>query len=338
MLLTRRASILALAGAGVLSAASCAGLPESTEHSGHTGPDLASPDLASDVGVLIMAHGGGPAWNGDVEAMLKSVGAEHPMELAFGMAEAASLQNSVAKLEARGAKRIVVARLFISGESFYERTEQILGLAPGAEPKPAEHAAHGDAAHGDHGDQGAAAGHSMDMALWRIDTKASFAISKQGLAEAPEMGAVLVERVRGLSKAPAKESVLVLAHGPGDDAENERWLRMIDQRAEAVRRFAPFKRVQTETLREDWPEKRVVSEARIRAFVEAASADGGRAIVLSYRVSGFGPYADVLKGLDYVPDTRGLLPSTEVERWVRRQVTELAAGPFRTPQHVHGAG
>ena len=323
MLLTRRASLVALAGAGVLSVASCAGLGESGQADSH--------QHDPSVGVLVMAHGGGAAWNTEVEAMLAPLAKDYPLELAFGMAEAASLEAGVKKLEARGINRIVVVRLFISGESFYERTEQILGLAPGADPKPSgEHAGHGD--HSTHGGGG---GH--DMALWRIDTRSSFAISKEGLADAPEMGAVLVERVRSLSKNPAQESVLIIAHGPGDDAEDQRWLKMIDERAESVRRMAPFRKVQAETLREDWPEKRVVSEARIRAFVEAGSKDGNRVIVIPYRVAGFGPYAGVLKDLDYVADSKGLLPSAEVEHWVRRQVRELAVSQFRTPQHAHGA-
>ncbi|RYZ14810.1 MAG: hypothetical protein EON61_02225 [Alphaproteobacteria bacterium] len=319
MLLTRRASLVALAGAGVVFAAACAGV-------GHT---TASESYQHDhsIGVLVMAHGGGAVWNAEVETMLAPLARDYPLELAFGMAEAASLEAGVRKLEARGVQKIAVVRLFISGESFYERTEQILGLAPGADPRPtpSEHDAH--AGHGGGG------GH--DMALWRIASKSSFAISKEGLADAPEMGAVLVERVRALSTDPRNESVLILAHGPGDDAEDQRWLKMIDQRAESVRRIAPFKKVQAETLREDWPEKRVVSEGRIRAFVEAGFKDGGRVIVIPYRVAGFGPYASVLKDLTYVADSKGLLPSTEVEHWVRRQVKELATtGQFRTPQQV----
>jgi sirohydrochlorin cobaltochelatase len=319
MLLTRRTSLVALAGAGVVSVAACAGV----------GPTTASESYQHDhsIGVLVMAHGGGAVWNAEVETMLAPLARDYPLELAFGMAEAASLEVGVRKLEARGVQKIAVVRLFISGESFYERTEQILGLAPGADPTPvpSEHDAH--AGHGGGG------GH--DMAIWRIDSKSSFAISKEGLADAPEMGAVLVERVRALSTDPRNESILVLAHGPGDDAEDQRWLRMIDQRAESIRRIAPFKKVQVETLREDWPEKRVVSEARIRAFVQAGSKDGGRVIVIPYRVAGFGPYAGVLKDLSYVADSKGLLPSTEVEHWVRRQVKELATtGQFSTPQQV----
>lgn len=263
-------------------------------------------------GMMVMAHGGGPAWNSEVEAMLEPVRRDYPLELAFGMADPASMQEAVRRLEARGVNRIAVVRLFISGESFLERTERILGLRPGAPPRPA-----GDA-HAGHGDHG---GHSM--ALWRIDSNARFALSAEGLANAPEMGAVLAERARTLSRRPSDESVLILAHGPEDDGENERWIREIDRRAEAVRALAPFREVRVETLREDWPAQRAASEARIRAFVEAANADGGRAIVIPYRVAGFGPYARVLEGLSYEADRRGLLPSAEAEQWVRRQAEAL---------------
>jgi hypothetical protein len=169
------------------------------------------------------------------------------------------------------------------------------------------------------------------MPLWRIGTNAAFALSIQGLAEAPEMGDVLAERARGMSRDALRESVLILAHGSEDDAENQRWLQKIDLRAETVRRLLPFRRVHVETLREDWPEKRKPAETRIRTFVAEASQDGGRAIVIPYRIHGFGPYAKVLEGLDYVSDGKGLIPSAHVERWVRRQIQELRSGAFRAP-------
>jgi sirohydrochlorin ferrochelatase len=308
--LTRRSSMLALLGAGGFALSP---LPAFAQ------PRGGEPER--DFGLLVMAHGGGPTWNREVEAMLAPLRGDYPVEIAFGMAEAVSLQEGVRKLEAQGVRRIGVVRLFISGESWYERTEQILGLRPGAPPRPAADA-HGGA-HGAH-----------SMATWRIDTNAAFALTTQGLAEAPEIGAVLAERARALSADVSQESVLIIAHGPNDDAENQRWLDHIDARAEAVRQSAPFKRVHVETLREDWPEKRAISEARIRAFVDEASRDGGRVIVVPFRVAGFGPYARVLAGLPYASDGRALLPSAEVERWVRRQAQELSTGTFRKPEHV----
>ena len=75
---------------------------------------------------------------------------------------------------------------------------------------------------------------------------------------------------------PEFEDVLVLAHGTGDDVENKRWMAYLDARADAVRKSAPYRRVQVETLREDWPEKREPAERRIRDFVQHASASGGK--------------------------------------------------------------
>lgn len=303
--------------AGLLCAALLAGSPAVAAQS--------APDdvPAGDYGVLVMAHGGGDEWNREVADALQPLAREMPLEIAFGMADANSLQEAVRKLEVRGVERIGVVRLFVSGESWYERTEQILGLKPGAPPKPTDDAHAGRAEHGAHGMPEHA------MAFWRLDSDARFALSTEGLAEAPEMGEVLAARARRLSADPVREDVLILAHGPGDDAENARWIANIDARADAVRAALPFRRVQVATLREDWPDKRAEAEARIRAFVEAAKRDGGRAIVIPFRVQGFGPYAEVLQGLDYASDGQGLVPDTQVARWIKRQADDLRAAPFR---------
>ena len=282
----------------------------------------APPQAGTDdhFGVLVMAHGGIDSWEQEVGAVLAPLDKEFPVEVAYGMADAASLQRGVDALEARGVTRIGVVRLYISGESWYQRTRQIVGLEPGApsKPSPSAHDAHaGHAAHG---------GHSMEF--WRLDSDAGFALSRDGLADAPQMGAVLVDRARALSKDPAREDVLILAHGPGDDAENARWLHKIDARADAVRKALPFRRVQVVTLREDWPDKRVAAEKQIRDFVARSKQEGGHAIVIPFRVQGFGPYAKVLEGLDYVSDGKGLVPSSEVTDWVREQAAVLRAGAF----------
>lgn len=300
---------------------------------------------AGEFGVLVMAHGGSPEWN---EAVLQTVAplrSKYEIEVAFGMADAASLQDAVRKLEARNVRRIGVVRMFISGESWLERTEQIFGLRAGApaaaDAKADPHAGHaGHAAHAGHaghaGQAGppaasppAAAGHGAhSMAFYRVETQSTFALSSEGLADAPGMAQVLAERAAALSKTPATEDVLILAHGPGDDEENTRWVAKIDARAAAIRARAPFRRVQVETLREDWPDKRVVAEQRIRAFVSRAATEGGTAIVLPFRVQGFGPYARVLEGLTYVSDGKGLIPHDEVGKWLERQIVALTAKPF----------
>jgi len=294
-----------------------------------TAPAAETPRPASTptaFGVLVMAHGGDPQWNRTVLEAVKPLAEKYTVEVAFGMADATTMREAVRKLEARGVGNIGVVRLFISGESWFERTEQIFGLRPGA-PKAdagaAEHA-HGPDAHAAHAGHG---GHSM--AFFAVPSRAGFALSTEGLADVEEMGTVLADRASALSQAAEKEDVLILAHGPENDAENERWLQKLEQRGDAVRKRAPFRRVHVETLREDWPDKRVEAEKRIRAYVERAKAEGGAAIVIPFRVQGFGPYKEVLQGLDYVADGKGLLPHAEVSAWLERQIVALQAGSFR---------
>lgn len=297
-----------------------------------------APQAADKFGVIVMAHGGTPEWNDGVLKTVAPLRDKYELEVAFGMADAISLQEATRKLEARNVRRIGVVRLFVSGESWFERTEQIFGLRPGAPAAPAAHDAHAghavNAAHGGaHGTPAAAhAGHSgHSMAFFRVTSKARFELSTEGLADAPGMGQVLADRAAALSTDPAREDILVLAHGPGDDAENARWLAKLDERAQVIRALAPFRRVQVETLREDWPDKRASAEQRIRAFVTRAVAEGGKVIVLPFRVHGFGPYAKVLADLDYVSDGKGLIPHPEVGAWIERQIAELAARPFNAP-------
>jgi hypothetical protein len=203
-------------------------------------------------------------------------------------------------------------RLFISGESWRERTRQILGLDDGAPPRPALAADDQPGAHH---------GHSMEF--WRIDSAAEFAVGEDGLMDAAEAGLVLADRALALSEDARREDVLILAHGPEDDAENARWLARMEAHADAVREAAPFNAVAVATLREDWPDKREAAEARVRAFVADAAAGGRRALVVPFRVHGFGPYADVLEGLDYVADGRGLVPHQAVTDWIARQADAL---------------
>lgn len=316
----------ALAVCSLLVAASCATSDRAAAPASPVSPKSATANAG--FGVIVMAHGGTKEWNEGVEQAVAPLRSKYDIEVAFGMADATSLQEAVSKLESRNVQRIGVVRMFVSGESWYERTEQIFGLRDGAPPAPAmaahEHAAHhGHGAHGAHGAHGGHGAHSM--AFFRVASHSTFALSKEGLADAPTMGRILADRAKALSTDPAREDVLVLAHGPGDDAENTRWLTKLDERAAAIRTDAPFRRVHVETLREDWPDKRVAAEQRIRAFVTRASAEGGKAIVLPFRVQGFGPYAKVLEGLDYVADGKGLIPHEEVGAWIEKQIVELAA-------------
>ena len=276
-----------------------------------------------DTGILVMAHGGGPAWNQAVEATVSPLRAKYPIEIAYGMARTSTLREAVQRLESRGVEHIAVVRLFISGESFLAPTEYILGLRPALDG--AAHAGHhDDPPAGDH----AAPPTTMVMEKPEpIDARATFRLSKSGVGESPLIDRILAERVAALSTDPSREAVLIIAHGPGDDTENEAWVQHMNARAEAIEALGPFRSVHCETLREDWPHRRAEAELRIRRHVERATADGVRVIVVPFRVAGFGPYHEVLDGLDYVADEKGFCPHPLMTEWIEQTALACFSRP-----------
>ncbi len=259
-------------------------------------------------GVMVMAHGGGDEWNAHVVEAAEPLGASFPVEVAFGMADAGSMEAAVRRLESRGVSHVGVVRVFISGESWHERTLKILGVqegAPAREDQPHSHAE--------------TANMPMPMGFWKVDTELQFHVSSDGLADAAEMDEVVTARIRALSSDPENEVVAVIAHGPGDDAENRRWIEKITHRTHDAREQLSLNDIRVFTLREDWPDSRTAAEQEIRRYVAQASSQGLTPIVVPYRVQGFGPYDRVLSDLDYRADRTGLLPHQNVGVWIARQ-------------------
>ena len=261
-------------------------------------------------GLLLMAHGGSEEWNEAVQNATTEISDKYPVEIAFGMADAGSIEESVRRLEGLGVEDVGVVRMFVSGESWYERTQQILGTVEGAPNK-------------EEVDKTSQPGMFMPMGFWKIETDLNFFISEDGLADAAEMDDVLVSRIAGLSREPESEVAIVIAHGTGSDEEDARWVEKIAERTEMAKSTLGLNEIKVFTLREDWFAKRGEAESNIRSFMEAASRDGLETLVVPFRVHGFGPYARVLEGLDYRADKLGLLPHKNVNLWVANQVELL---------------
>ncbi|WP_143537715.1 hypothetical protein [Rubrivirga marina] len=290
-------------------------------------------------GLLVMAHGGDPAWNASVEDALAPLRELYPVALAFGMADPASLGAGLGELADQGAERVAIVRLFLDGRSFLHQTEYFLGLRDDPPAQFVLHGAHGAPAgrgagsgHGatrghaqaGHG-SGHAAGHGAASATPEpVAHGLDLALSLDGLMKADEVALILAARAEAISQSPSEESVLVLAHGTGDDVENARWIAAMERLTGDLRADG-YHAVRVETLREDWPEPRAAAERAIRGYVEAETEAGRRVLVVPFRLSGFGPYRDVLEGLDYTASEAGILPHAAVTDWVDREYRALVA-------------
>lgn len=273
-----------------------------------------NPGEESNFGVMVMAHGGSDEWNAYLAQAVEPLRERYPVELALGMADAGSIEAAIRRLESRGVRHVGVVRVFISGESWYDRTRQILGLESGAPLRSARSRS-----------QQATATARMPMGFWRVDTELAFHVNIDGLADAVEADEIIASRIRNLSSDPKNEVVAVVAHGPGDEAENQRWLEKITQRTRNAHEQLGMREIRVFTLREDWPEKRAQAEREIRNYIEQANSLGLTPIVVPFRLQGFGPYERVLNGLDYRADRLGLLPHSNVALWIARQAELMHA-------------
>ncbi len=258
------------------------------------------PTVASTLGVIVMAHGGTPEWDANIREAVRPIASDQPTVIAFGMADPATLQPAVDSLEQLGVDHIVVVRLFVSAASFREPTKYFFGLCP----KP----------------------HHLHHPGPPLRIRATESLSDQGLADSPKSAAIVAERVRRLSRDPAKEAVLILAHGMGDEADNDHLLDRLAVTVDSVRKTGPFGAVRVMTLREDWQAKRIEAEGAIRQFVEDQRDRGHTVIVVPFRLFGFGPYAKVLEGLDYVSDGMGLIPHPLVTDVIRAEIARATHG------------
>ncbi|MGH9785202.1 MAG: DUF3386 family protein, partial [Terriglobia bacterium] len=146
-------------------------------------------------------------------------------------------------------------------------------------------------------------------------------------------------RARGISREPAHETVVLVAHGPVSDEENSRWLADMASLVATMRNASDFKRIEYLTVRDDAPEPiRSRATAELRAVVERAAQRGDRVLVVPLLISYGGIESGIkkrLEGLSYVMSPQGLLPDDRLERWlmlgVQGSVPSDAAADPRDP-------
>lgn len=277
----------------------------------------AVPEPHGKPGILLLAHGGNEAWNGNVLEIVRALDRDQPADVAFGMATRASIQAAVSRLEARGATEIIAVPLFVSSHSSIVRsTEYLLGLRQDAPPELARYAAmaHGPAAGGAHAGHGAAA---ADDGMKPIVTKLAVRMTT-ALDDHPLLGAIVADRARSISRAPAREAVILAVHGPVPDADNALWLKDLGAVASHV---AGYGAVSTVSLRDDAPTAvRNAATAELRALVASHRAAGRDVLIVPVLLSFGGIEAGLktrLEGLEYRIPAQGIAPDARLVEWVR---------------------
>lgn len=267
-------------------------------------------------GILVLAHGGHTEWNEIVYQAVAPLEKAFAVEYGLVIEDQQAMAKAVKSLEAKGADRIAVVRMFMSGESFLPESEYLFGVTDQA---PSEGPTIPDGADG--------AEEQRPGRRWEpIQSKADIRVSRQGVADSPLVGEILADRVKALSESPQRERVLVLGHGPAEsEAANERWLSKMHLAVQEIWAIGPFVHVACETTWEDRPDRHEEALMRIRRYIEEGAKNGERVIVVPFRIAGFGRYAEMLEGLEYVSDGLGLCPHPNMTRWILQTAEDCFA-------------
>lgn len=285
---------------------------------------LSAVTQSKTTGVLVLAHGAHrghgekgvghvhgeqspetiPSWNASVLEAVKPLKGTYPLEVAFGMADPETIQEAVRKLEEKGVSEVIVVPLFISSHSpIIGNSRYILGLQ---KELP----------------------YTTDVkSLPRLESKLRFSMAK-ALNDSPLVAEILLERSKELSTNPAKETVILVGHGPNDENENKLWLHDMQKLAAYVREKGEFKEVKVATWRSDAP-KEIKDKAiyELRTMVEASGKDG-RVIIIPHLLSSGGvenEIVEALKGLTYIFNGKTLLPHENITIWIEKQIKEELA-------------
>ena len=156
------------------------------------------------VGVLIMAHGADDEWNQSVVQAVDPISENLPVAIAFGMANPMTLQAGLDSLDSEGVTHVAGVRMFLSGQSFLDQTNYFLGLS---DDPPEMFVMMGPMAQ------------NPEMRK-QLHHNQVVATHLEGIIDSDMPAVVMSERASDLSSSVSDEAVLIIAHGAGDEEEN----------------------------------------------------------------------------------------------------------------------
>jgi sirohydrochlorin ferrochelatase len=267
----------------------------------------------AEVGTLIVAHGGGPAWDARVQKVAAEVRLPGPVGVSFLMGPGAKerpFQTAVADLVKRGAREVVVVPMLVS--SYSGHYEQIRYLV------------------GERNDLDSTMMHHLHMSgIERAAPGVKIKLTK-AVDDAPEIADVLADRAKGLAEDPSKQALFLVGHGPNSAEDYAEWMANLRRVADTVRARTGFRSVLLDLVRDDAPAPvRAEAVARVRELIEIQHELTGREVVVVPVLISTGKVSTEklpkdLKGLPIEYTDEGLLPHSGMARWVESRVRGAA--------------
>ena len=136
---------------------------------------------------------------------------------------------------------------------------------------------------------------------------------------------IILEYTNEISSDPANEVLIIIAHGPIDETDNEIELRLMNNIGAYIKKHTSIQTVESFTLQDDAPKNiRDRNLNNIRAFMYDAKKEGKRILMVSNLMSGKGIQKKIeedFKGIDYTFNPKGLLTHPYYIDWIKESVT-----------------
>ncbi len=255
---------------------------------------LSDADVTGNVGVLALGHGFESTGNQEFQDAYAPVAAQQPTAVGLGMAmmTSAHIQTAVDELTAAGAETIVVIpNTTVEHGGLTRQWGYIFGF--------------------------------QDEAAWmsvpEVQTEAEVIMAPTPTTH-PVLSTILLDYANAYSKEPASEVVAIVSHGPSEEEDNRKELVILEEHASRIRANSDFAEVRGLTLQDDAPSAvRRDNVGSLREWVENATANGQRVIVLTTLLVEGSVHAKIIRdldGLDYAFNPDGLMLHPDYNDWV----------------------
>ena len=258
---------------------------------------ISGPEMRGDQGLLLLMHGF-KASDKQFKDQMDSMARIFPTAIAPGMSMMMSdhIQWGIKDLEAAGAKTIVVVPVVSTRyNTMMRQWEYIFGEQD--EPTYAT--------------------------VPRVESNAQILIAEPP-GDDPLIAEIMLDFALQISQDPANEVVIIAAHGPTFEFDNEKVLEELNNLAQIVDEDGDFAAVKAITLQDDAPpEIRDRNVAKLRAMVEGANADGKQVLVVTNLIGTRTIQSKLradLEGLDYKFNKNGIVKHTNFMKWMGETV------------------
>lgn len=268
------------------------------------------------VGVIVVAHGGGPEWNAGVFSAVRAASLSQPVEVAFLMGPAAAqhrFQDAVTRLRAAGASRAVVVPLFVSSRSGHvDQIRWLMGLTEQLDTTMHHH---------------------LHMSgIERPKDRMPLTLAS-ALDDAPELVEALAARAETIRPSKASRTALMLVgHGPNLEAEYAYWMDHLRRVATGVKAATGFTDVRVGLVKDDAPAgERAEAVRNVRDLVELQAGMSRDSVTVVPVLLAPGKLTKVglprdLANLPVRYTGEPLLPHPALGRWIARRVREATPG------------